>query len=86
MLFEVDSLDLMSTIAEFCMYTVDCSGICIKFPSAFMSYDQVSSPLLLVQIKTLAYIHVRTVCSIIMQFSVFHSFGPVFSLVKLCRH
>lgn len=81
MLIEVDSLDLMSTIAEFCVYR---SGICIKFPSAFMSYDQVSSPLLSKQTKTLAYIQEQYVT--IMQFSVFHSFGPVFCLVKLCRH
>lgn len=31
-------------------------------------------------------LHMRTVCCVIMQFSVFHSFGPVFCLVKLCRH
>lgn len=38
MLIEIDSLDL---ITEFCIY-IEVE----KFPSAFMSYDQVSSPLL----------------------------------------
>lgn len=58
MLIEVDSLDLMSTIAEFCVY---CSGICIKFPSAFMSYDQVPSPFLL-KTNQNTCIRMRTVC------------------------
>lgn len=40
MLIEIDSLDL---IAEFCIYIYIAVE---KFPSAFMSYDQVSSPLL----------------------------------------
>lgn len=53
MVIKGNSLDLMSTIAEFCI----CScGICTKFWSAFMSYSPVSSPLILQrELKILAY-------------------------------
>jgi len=77
MLIEIDSLDL---IAEFCVYIYILqwknsqvhSCLMIRFlPHYFENQNM--------------FIHMNTVCYVIMQFSVFHSFGPVFCLVKLCR-
>lgn len=82
MLIEVHSLDLTSNIAEFCVYIFQWN--LYKTPNCiYVLYSGFFPTTLKTNQNTC--IHMRTVCYIIMQFSVFHSFGPVFCLVKLCR-